>query len=317
MTVSAFIKRLIGKMLRAILPERWIRILRNPVLLPGDYGRIAAEFETVRDMKEAQKAADDEYSAAVLRKCAHIIDKGLHRPDFEPGHSSPFHQAAIQTLGNLRSDAVINEGSVSWARQKIQEYEARQSSPVRISEPFVPHSDIGYDQLMTLIRDRRSIRFYTRKTVGKEAIFQIAEAANWAPASCNRQTIRIFAATDPALARKCMATCKGATCFSEFVPGFLSFCADLRSYAFPHEFMLPMIDVSLGTQNSCLAAHTLGLSITLLSWSQKSEDEDRELRRLLNIPAHYMIIVNGAIGYPACNADTPVRKSPDASCVIR
>ncbi len=304
-------------MLRAVLSERWVRILRNPVLLPGDYGRIAAEFEPVRDMKESQKATDDEYSAAVLRKCAHIIDKGLHRPDFEPGHSSPFHQAALQTLGHIRSGSAINDDSVSWAKRKIQEYEARQSSPARVPEPFVSRSDIEYDRLMTLIRDRRSIRFYTRKTVENEILRQIIEAANWAPASCNRQTIKVFAATDPELARKCMATCKGATCFSEFVPGFLSFCADLRPYSLPQEFMLPMIDVSLGAQNSCLAAHTLGLSITLLSWSQKSEDEDRELRRLLNIPAHYMIIVNGAIGYPACNADTPVRKSPDASCVIR
>ena len=85
----------------------------------------------------------------------------------------------------------------------------------------------------------------------------------------------------------------------------------------PNEILLPIIDVSLGIQNCCLIAHCLGLSLTLLSWAQHTEEDDKNLRNFLGIPEYYQIIVNGALGYPEHNVPIPYRKLLKTTYVIK
>ncbi|MFC1858900.1 nitroreductase family protein, partial [Thermodesulfobacteriota bacterium] len=136
----------------------------------------------------------------------------------------------------------------------------------------------------------------------------VLEAGIWAPSSCNKQTLRLFATNNPDLAVECLKTCKGGTCFTDFIPCFISFCADLRSYVMPDEAWLAQVDTGMAAQNCCLTATSLKLSLTPLSWCQHDQFEDRKLRELLNIPEYCRIIVNGVMGYPSVITATPERK---------
>lgn len=258
--------------------------------------------------------SDPEYWASMLRKYVHILDKGLNRPDFELGHSRQCYEAAINAFGKIRPP-YDSDPSVMWARKKVAEYEQRQINPVSpgVSE-IKPNSEDDYNTLMRLIRGRRSVRTYAARAVEIDKLKTIVEAVNWSPSSCNRQPAKVFIAANPSLAVECAKTCAGATCFSGEAC-FVSFCADMRVYNLPEEFLLPNLDIGLGIQNCLLVAHTLGISMTLLSWSQHTHEEDGKLRLLLGIPPHCRVIVNALSGYPALEAEPPARKGLEQTLV--
>jgi nitroreductase len=80
--------------------------------------------------------------------------------------------------------------------------------------------------------------------------------------------------------------------------------------------LLNMRALGLGVQNCCLAAHALGVSITLLSWARHTAADEIELRRILGIPEYCQIIVAGAAGYPRFATPAPHRKSVEETLTI-
>ncbi|OPZ82932.1 MAG: FMN reductase (NAD(P)H) [bacterium ADurb.Bin429] len=257
------------------------------------------------------------YWLPLVRKYAHILDKGLQRCDCAPGHSTQIYQRAKEALSHIPTAMLSQDASLQWAAETISCYEQLQTGcHATAPAPLTPTVCMPTTLLDAMVT-RRSIRQYTDTPVSPETVMRIAEVINWVPTSCNRQPARIFATVDPELTRACASTCKGATCFTKPIPAFLAFCADIRAYTWPVEYGLPYVDVALGMQNCCLMAHALGASITLLSWAQCSAEEERRLRACLEIPDHYQIIANGILGYPARGVTTPARKSIDETCVIR
>jgi len=247
--------------------------------------------------------------AARLRQLAHILDKGMQRKDYEIGRSLRYYEEATKILQGITDPELLSDPSVIWACRKLNDYQKMQHDPQGCSPHVLQGTHCSYDDFFDMATTRRSCRDFRSERVSDETIRQVLQVVNWAPSSCNRQTAHVFVTNDPDLARRSMRSCCGATCFSDFVPVFISFCADVRAYGGPHEAMMPYIDIALGVQNCNLAAHCLGLSLTLLTWAQRSKDDDRSLRHMLGIPDYCEIIVNGVLGYPQTGVETPARKS--------
>ena len=303
------IKSYIGKALRILLPSKWIRIAKNPLLVPGYYKQFVEESERAIDIVSCRENLEDGYWESVLRKQAHILDKGLWACDFEPGHGKTYRLQAENAIGNISSSKISSDESLQWAINVINDYDKSQeigSSSCNTDQS--PEISFDFDCFNKLVKSRRSIRAFKEQTIEKDVFEKMLETGIWAPSSCNKQTLRIFASNNPELASQCLSTCKGGTCFSEFIPGFICFAADLRPYVMPDEMWLPQVDVGMASQNICLAATALGLSITPLSWCQHDADEEKKLRDLLNIPSYCRIIVNGVVGYPAVISSIPERK---------
>jgi nitroreductase len=294
-----------------------IRRLLYKRLVPSKYREIIDDIEAAIALQRNDNSLNNDYWAQKLRQAAHIIDKGLQRYDSESGHSAAWYQRAQEALSHIEETIVPQDPSLVWAAQKIKEYEKLQSGEQPSRKRWTGFEMCHKEGLLEVIKTRRSIRLYSQKTIDIDVIKRIVEVVNWSPTSCNRQPAKVFVTNNPALVRSCLAACQGATGFSEFVPCFLCFCADLRSYWLPKEIDLSLIDISLGVQNCCLIAHTLGLSLTLLSWAQHSDDDERELRNLLGIPDYYKIVVNGALGYPEYEAPVPLRKPIESTLVLR
>ncbi|UCC69158.1 MAG: nitroreductase family protein [Armatimonadota bacterium] len=247
-----------------------------------------------------------------------MIDKGVQRHDYETGHSAAAYRRAQEALARIHSPTMLGDPSVVWARGKLRQYEACQRSDCAPQGPPGPSATTyRYETLVDAVKTRRSIRSYSNRPVPRDVINKIVEGINWSPCSCCRQPAKVFVTHDPELAKACLATCKGASGFGEFVPCFMSFCVDLRPYDLPREVFLPAVDLGLGIQNCCLIAHSLGLSLTLLSWAQHDKEEGNQLRALLGIPTCYEIMVNGALGYPDSGAPVPDRKSLASTLVLR
>jgi nitroreductase len=308
--------KMVASIIRKILPRRMYRILRTgPMIVPSYHRTLCDDIERMIDI-QYNSVEDQELAILRLRKDAHIIDKGLQRKDFKIGHSKQYYKQAKSSLSKIKNDTFLNDLSIQWSIRKIEEYEFRQHGKEYIheqEEPFIGN----YTDLIKIIKSRRSVRNYAPKAVNSDVIAQVLEPVNWASSSCNKQPIKVYVTNKPLLVSECLKQCKGATGFSDFVPSFMTFCADMRGYVLPSEIYLPMIDVSLGIQNSVLAAHTLGLSCTLLSWAQKNDTEEKLLRELLGIPEYYMIILNMTMGYPECFSPVPERKSLNNTYILK
>lgn len=303
---------MIKKIILKIFGRKRIEYLRSkPVLVHGKYRKIIDEIESYSKIIKKNYGNDAELSMLLTRKFAHILDKGLHRADVAPGHSNTIaaelekHINIIEKLNPEDS----NDQTILWAKEKLNIYNQLQQTgeiDVLKEEPLEPAID--FDTFLKLIKARRSNRQFLKKTVESDMLEKLAETVNWASSSCNKQPIKLFATNNPELAKQCLNQCKGGTGFSENIPCFIAFCADMRGYYLPDEMYLPAIDVSLGAQNFFVATTALRLSATGLSWALKDREEEKRLKSILNIPEYYQIIFNAAVGYAQKEYVQPVRK---------
>lgn len=311
-----YFKKIIGNFIRKVIPSNIYRIIREkPLVIPSYYKDVIYDVEKIIEMQRANLYSDyKNVNSIKLRKNAHILDKGLQRKDAKPGHSKEIYNQAIECAKNIENEDSKDE-SINWCFNKIKDYEKLQSGEFSGFENA--NVDNGnYEELVKVIKNRRSSRIYIDKKIDLNIINKIFETINWASSSCNKQPIKVFITQNDNLVKECLKQCKGATGFGKNVPCFVSLCVDMRGYVLPSEMYLPMIDASLGVQNSILTAHTLGISTTILSWAQKNKIEEKNLRNLLTIPDHYGIIFNMTMGYPDFNAPVPMRKSIESTINI-
>lgn len=293
----AILKRLMG--LRYL---RWLfiaHIYKKP---------IAHSEAIIKHMKKADNL-NDTYWAGKIRQYAHVVDKGLHRGDFSKGHGISGYRAAKDALSRIQKQKWISDPVVQWAAKKVDLYEQFQNDrTARIQAEYVA-TKCSYDELIDVIKTRRTIRNFTEKIVDEDVIDKIASVLDWAPTSCHRQPGIMYASNDPNIVRKCVHLHAGAACFTDiYAPLFLVFCADARLYDMPNELAMPYIDVSLGVQNCLLVAHTLGVALTPLIWSYQGEWQEQKLRKIFSIPKYYQIIFSAVGGYPNGGAQVPQRK---------
>ena len=275
------------------------------------YREVILELEKVRLGVEKKDLADQTYQAQKLRQAAHILEKGMRTEPWKEGRGKEWYQKAVELQSQIVSEKGVKDPSLDWASEIIENYKkAQESQKAGLTRfPWEYSGEEKFEVLMNIIKNRRSIRHFQEKDVETGKLEKVIASINWAPNSCNKQTAKVYCARDPALVEKCLSTSQGATGFGENIPVFLSFCSDLRAYSLPKEMQLPLIDASLGIQNSCLVAHSLDLSLVLLSWANHTREDDKKLRSLLNIPDHFQIVVNGVLGYPAYDIEAPGRKS--------
>ena len=302
-------KKMIGRCLRKILPRYLYKLIANGfIIVPKYYKDIIKDAENYRDYSFQES---DEKTMLLLRKHAHILDKGLHRQDVTSGHSVECFQELRHEIECLQRTHFAEDPTFQWGKSKLSAYERLQHHPESFSPLHgeEPEPTIRFEDFCDLIKQRRTIRYFLEKTIQDTIIHQLKETVNWASNSCNKQAISIFVTNNPNVAAECLTLCAGGTGFGNFIPSFWAFTADTRGYVWPLELYLPAIDVSLGAQNVFLAAHTLGISGTILSWALKTEEEEDKLRNFLKIPKEYTIVFCAVMGYAAHWNQTPVRKT--------
>lgn len=301
-------KKLISKVLRNIMPFKYYKLLVNGfIIVPKYYRQIIKENELYFNYSLEDS---NEKDILLLRKYGHIIDKGLHREDVAPGHSKKYILLLERLLYKLKNTKYAEDPTYKWAESKYFAYKKLQDNP----SGFIPFRGIEespavtYNDLLSLIKQRRSNRFFKDEVVSDDIIKKLEITLNWSASSCNKQPNELYYTNNPSIAKECLKCCKGGTGFSEFIPCFCVFTADCLGYVWPSEMFLPYIDLSLGAQNFFLSCTTFGISGTILSWAQKDEREELRLREILNIPKEKIIIFCAVIGYAKNIYVTPNRK---------
>ena len=285
----------------------------------------------VRQLKEHDVLARDRArwdatcKMARLRLYAHALDKGLHMDVFDPDRGHAALRACEDLLADPDVDRAPEDPTLAWCREKVEQYRSRRTAVAagRDSGPLGRGPSDGAaageptgEALRKLFENRRSCRAFLDRPVSDETVRGLADAARWAPSSCNRQAVRIFATNDPVLAAACHATCRGCSCFGERIPAFAAFCIDVRAYVHPQEFTVGYVDGGLALQNFLVAAHAAGLGATPMAVGAETAEQRARLRALLRIPACYAPTVHCTFGYPARWAEPAPRKPVDSMLAL-
>jgi len=163
------------------------------------------------------------------------------------------------------------------------------------------------DELLTLMRARRSIRRYRPDAVPEALVEQVLEAGRWAPSAGNRQPWRFIVVRDAAMRQRVAALAAYGPIRWPFVaeaPLLIVLCGDARVpiyRQFLHE------DIGLAGAQIMLQAHALGLGTCWVAGDKK--DYAPTIANRFGVPSGYRLVGMVALGYPA-DAGKPTPKRP-------
>lgn len=189
---------------------------------------------------------------------------------------------------------------------------------------------MSYDDLMEVIRSRRSIRRYKTDPISDEEVMKVLEASRWAPSGADfqpwefvvvrdrerlRQIADVFSQINAIVREKDpgFGSSPRAPVWMQDVPVMIVVCADPRTKeAYPK----PMPDatkeetlcLSMGAavQNLHLAAAALGFGGS--AWLTVHETVQDSLRQILGIPDRLRIMLCCPLGYPATSSASRSRR---------
>jgi len=201
-----------------------------------------------------------------------------------------------------------------------------------------PELEAGYDQVLQLLRGRRSKRAFTDEPVSREDMEKIIEAARFAPsghncqgtryaavlspgaiaeigsltASALRKLVKPFASPIGRLVMRAMIGARKVAAVTDFAPELVHLASlyddgtDLLLYGAPALLLFhadevdisPGTDANLALQNASLAVEALGLGCFYTGFVVAACDRDDSIARFLELPEHHKIYAGLAIGHP-------------------
>lgn len=196
---------------------------------------------------------------------------------------------------------------------------------------------ISYEQVLETIRQRRSIRCFSKKKVTKQQIEQLIALGRFAPTGHNdrsvcytiindRKELEILIDTMIELFKKLKKQMSSSFwTFLAFLAGKKKFFDKAKKSLYRLEshiehwergidhvlhysstvFLIhthkdtssPKEDCNIAAQNIALGAPTLGLGATFIGYVQKSWENSTEIKELLNLPEDHYLYAVLAVGY--------------------
>ena len=167
-------------------------------------------------------------------------------------------------------------------------------------------------EVITAIKERRSIRKYSSAPVSDSDLNEVLEAARWAPSWANTQCWEFIVVKNPETRRKLAETLpKGNPAFTAFTeaPIVIVACAQLakagyfKGKAVTDKDDWCMFDVALAMQNLTLAAHSKGLGTVHVGFF-----DAKAVSQILEVPEGIVVVEMTPLGYPDGGAKSTSRK---------
>ncbi len=149
-----------------------------------------------------------------------------------------------------------------------------------------------------VVKNRKSVREYSDKEVGKELIEKIADAGRLAATARNEQPWEFIAISDKEMLKRICGMCPNGPFIKDASYLIAVFSKDTKYY---------IEDCSAATQNMLLAIDALGLGGCWIAGDKKDYAED--VRKLLNAPDNYKLVSMVTVGYPK-KKERPHAKRP-------
>lgn len=239
-----------------------------------------------KDLKMNDKAV----LASDIRLTAHLIDKETQLVGRHTNAGDLYAEKLRRALTIWEKKYPDKDESILWAKETLDRY----VTPIIQKNRDLETGSI--QQLMHLIRTRRSVRRFTKRPVDNDDIARIIEAGKWAPSSCNRQPWKFNVIRNPRLIKEVGSSLFGGVGFAPKAAVIIVVSVDLRMYSLPGDRNLPYLDGAAATMSMLLALHALGLGGCWLNW--KLTKNSTEVLSMLKLEKYEAPISAIVIGYP-------------------
>jgi len=171
------------------------------------------------------------------------------------------------------------------------------------------------EDLMTIIKQRRSIRNYSDKKVSDEILQALLEAVQHTQSWANTQCWEIIVVKDPKIKEKIQKAVPAANPAFKSIfnaPVVLALCAKLGTSGYYKGVVTTkfgdwfMFDMGLATQSICLTAHSMGLGTVVVGLY-----EHDKVNAALNLPQEMDNVVLIPLGYSTKVPKAPKRRDVD------
>lgn len=275
-------------------------------------------------------------SSALLRRNIHRIEKGLimqpRREVFAEAYidetvdcyTSALKQASAcpeelkwaQDVLTLYFSVVIHQGAIVTAYDKFNS----ECKPALTSVPYqyqdLPLSSITFEQLETLYKRRRSVRWFEDKKVPISLIRQAVNAASLAPSACNRQPYEFYVVNESGKATALAELAMGTVGFADNIQCTIAIVGDLSAYPAERDRHVIYIDSSLASMQLMLALETLGLATCSINWPDV-EDREKAIETKLELPKHKRVIMLMAVGYAQKEGGIPFSQKKSDKLLVK
>lgn len=171
-------------------------------------------------------------------------------------------------------------------------------------------SDITYDQLLALAKQRRSIRWFQQRPVPRDLIDKALLVGRESPTACNRLPYEFLVFDEPEMVRKVASIPFGTAGYHHQIPTVIVVKGNLDNYFSPRDRHAIYIDSALATMGFLYALETLGLSSSVINWPD-FEPLEMKMAKTLGLAPHERVICLIAVGY--ADPDALVASSPKKS----
>lgn len=168
------------------------------------------------------------------------------------------------------------------------------------------------EEMMSVIKGRRSIRRYQDKEIPEGDLQRILESIQWSPSWANTQCWEVVVVKDKAMKQRlneALPTTNPASRGLPEAPVVLALCGKLQSSGYYKGQAATkfgdwfLFDLGIATQSLCLTAHSLGLGTVVVGLL----DHERA-KKVLGVGAGYELVALIPVGYPAKDSPAPKRR---------
>ena len=145
------------------------------------------------------------------------------------------------------------------------------------------------------ISSRHSIRTYDGRPLDEDLIMNAAAMANMAPSACNRQPSRIYFSNKGNIVEQIDKLITGSSGFKGETSNYIVVTTDRAAFSKDEQFQW-YINGGIYLSYLTLALHSQGIGNCIMQWKAFYKTE-KQLKALLNIPAHEAIIAVVGCGY--------------------
>ncbi len=145
------------------------------------------------------------------------------------------------------------------------------------------------EDILKLIKERRSVRKYKKQKIERENILKILEAGRFAPSAENNQPWRFFVLTSEEKIKEV-----GSNCRLAFLNTFAPEAALIIVIYTDRKHRFVETDCALCAQNMMLEASSIGIGSCYIGAFR-----EKRIKKLLNLDEKQRIIGLIAFGYPA------------------
>lgn len=271
---------------------------------------------------------------SLLRRNLHRIEKGMchlsRRSSFAVGYILETVEvyAELRRRRDLRARSEIDWGcqvlssyfqlthnsDEEYTKAKSIFYRCAETEQISFDERALSYMNRAAqedsDRLLALLRQRKSIRHYTKAAVPEEVIYTALTAASLSPSSCNRQPYNYYILNCAEAAQEAACVSAGTAGWVEQIQCLAVVVGDCSYFPNAVNRHAIYVDSALSVMPFVLSLEAQGFSTCLINWADSRERRDR-MAKLLNLKSYQKVIVSIAIGQAdlAALAPTSIKKN--------